>query len=550
MGAPGPDWFATYPCRVTYATSGFPHRLRGLAAIAVSGLLVLTGCGGAQDVSGGTPTPSTGSDTAGGPTSPGPSTGSGGLPQGFGAGPAGTGLARFYDQKVSWTSCDGGQCASIWVPLDYSDPNGQAITIKAKRQVATDPAKREGTLLINPGGPGGSGIDYLGYIGLAKSITAAYDVLGFDPRGVGQSTPVDCISNSQLDTFVAADPTPDSPAEVKQLQQLAKSFAAGCVARSGPLLAHVSTVEVARDMDIIRALVNDPKLNFFGASYGTYMGATYAALFPKRVGRMVLDGAVDPLAAPRQSAVDQAAGFDDALTAYLAYCVGQGNCPLGTSVDAARNRLIQLFKQLDAEPLPTSSGRKLTEGLAFLGVIVPLYSRDSWTYLTQALKQAVDGSGDTLLFLADFYADRQPDGGYANNSLEVQSAVNCLDHPESESLRQIEAGRQDFTARAPVFGPVAMWWPYTCSNWPVKPTQPQPDFSAKGAAPIVVIGTTRDPATPYENAVKLADELRSGVLLSRDGDGHTAYGSGNVCIERAVDTYLVDGTPPADGTTC
>ncbi|MFY9913692.1 MAG: alpha/beta fold hydrolase [Nocardioidaceae bacterium] len=536
---------------MTYATSGFPHRLRGLAAIAVSGLLVLAGCGGAQDVSGGKPTPSTGSDTAsGGPTSPGPSTGTGGLPQGFGAGPAGTGLTRFYDQKVSWTSCDGGQCASIWVPLDYSDPNGQAITIKAKRQVATDPAKREGTLLINPGGPGGSGIDYLGYIGLAKSITAAYDVLGFDPRGVGQSTPVDCISNSQLDTFVAADPTPDSPAEIQQLQQLAKSFAAGCLARSGPLLAHVSTVEVARDMDIIRAVVSDPKLNFFGASYGTYMGATYAALFPKKVGRMVLDGAVDPLAAPRQSAVDQAAGFDDALTAYLAYCVGQGNCPLGTSVDAARNRLIELFKQLDASPLPTSSGRKLTEGLAFLGVIVPLYSRDSWTYLTQGLKQAVDGSGDTLLFLADFYADRQTDGSYANNSLEAQSAVNCLDHPESESLRQIEAGRQDFTARAPVFGPVAMWWPYTCSNWPVKPTEPQPDFSAKGAAPIVVIGTTRDPATPYEQAVKLADELQSGVLLSRDGDGHTAYGSGNVCIQRAVDTYLVDGTPPPDGTTC
>ncbi len=542
---------ATYACRVAYDTSGFPHRLRGIAVLAaLAGLLTLAGCGGAQDVSPVPPTRPSGSDTtSGGPTSPESSTGAG-VPQGFGAGPAGTGLRRFYDQKVSWTPCEGGQCASIWVPLNYADPNGQAITIKAKRQVATDPAKRRGTLLINPGGPGGSGIDYLGFIGLGKSVTATYDVLGFDPRGVGQSTPVDCLSDAKLDEFIAADPTPDTPAEVKQLQQLSKSFAQGCVSKSGPLLAHVSTVEAARDMDIIRAVVHDAKLNFFGASYGTYLGATYAGLFPKRVGRMVLDGAVDPLAAPRQSALGQAVGFDEALTSYLSDCVSQGSCPLGTSVDSARSRLIQLFKQIDANPLPTSSGRMVTEGLAFLGVIVPLYSRDNWTYLTQALKQAIDGTGDTLLLLADIYADRQADGSYANNSLEVQSAVNCLDHPENESLRQIEAGGKEFIDKAPVIGPSAMWWPYTCSNWPVQPSQPQPDFSAKGASPIVVIGTTRDPATPYQQAVKLAAELQSGVLLTRDGDGHTAYGSGNVCIEQAVDTYLVNGTPPADGLAC
>ncbi len=296
--------------------------------------------------------------------------------------------------------------------------------------------------------------------------------------------------------------------------------------------------------------MGDDKLTYFGASYGTYIGATYAALFPEKVGRLVLDGAVDPLAKPRQNAINQAAGFDVALTAYLEDCVASGDCPLGDSVDGARDRLIQLFKDIDASPLPTSSGRELTEGLAFLGVIVPLYSRDSWSYLTTALEEAVDGNGDTLLFLADAYTERTPDGTYPNNSLEVQSAVNCLDHPENATLEEIESGGSDFTKKAPVFGQAAQWWPYACSNWPVKPTEPQPDYSAEGAAPILVVGTTRDPATPYEQSVRLAEELDSGVLLSRDGDGHTAYGAGNQCIDDAINTYLVEGTPPPDGKEC
>jgi pimeloyl-ACP methyl ester carboxylesterase len=532
-----------------------PRRLRAVAAAAA--LLAIAGCGGAQDVLDGasaTSTPSAsdrGQSPVSTPPTSGPSTSSSAaLPDGFGDGPQGKGLQRFYDQKVTWSSCEDGQCASIWVPLDYGDPDGQAITIKAKRDPATDPAKKRGTLLINPGGPGGSGIDFLSYIGLDPSVTSVYDVLGFDPRGVGRSTPVDCLSDADLDTYVASDPTPDDQAEVKDFEDLWSHFTQGCVEKSGPLLQHVSTVEVARDMDVIRAVVGDKKLNYFGASYGTYIGATYAGLFPKKVDRMVLDGAVDPLAEPHDSELAQAVGFDDALTAYLRYCVGQGSCPLGGSVDAARERLIQLFKDLDAHPLSTSGDREVTEGLAFLGVIVPLYARSSWPYLTQALQQALSGSGDTLLFLADAYTQRKADGTYPNNSLEVQSAVNCLDHPESESVQQIESDRQEFVDKAPVFGPAAMWWPYACSTWPVQPTEKQPDFSAPGAAPIVVVGTTRDPATPYQQAVNLAHELDSGVLLSRDGDGHTAYGAGNPCINDAVNTYLAQGTPPADGTRC
>lgn len=535
------------------------------SALALAVLGMLTACGVAQDIAGGPTAPSpSATDTPTTPTTPpvdppsvttspptAPPTSDAGLPDGFGAGPPGQGLQRFYDQQVSWDDCGGGDtCASIWVPLDYADPGGDAITIKAKRQPAGDSAGKVGTLFVNPGGPGGSGIEYLDYAALDSSITDVYDVVGFDPRGVASSTPVECVSDEELDAYISSDPTPDTPAEIATMQQLWGSITAGCVANSGPLLEHVSTIEAARDMDVLRAVVDDPSFNYYGASYGTYLGATYAALFPGTVHRMVLDGAVDPEAAPHTSEVGQARGFQTALTAYLQDCVSSGSCPLGSTVAEAQGNVIEMFASLDQQPLPTSDGRELTEGLAFLGFIVPLYSRENWPYETQAVEQALQGSGDLLLFLADQYANRDDDGHYSDNALEVQSAVNCLDHPEDETLADIEAGGAPFEKASPVFGPVAKWWPYACSNWPVKPTLTAPNYAASGAAPIVVVGTTRDPATPYKQAVRLAKELDSGVLLSRDGDGHTAYSSGNTCIDTAIDTYFVSGQPPTDGTMC
>lgn len=520
------------------------------------------GCGGAADLVSDDVQPTTQEptevSTASPPSSPSPSLTAtesptedpGGLPDGFGEGPPGKGLERFYEQKLIWSECEGGECADIWVPLDYADPGGQAITLKAKRNPADDVDNRLGSVFINPGGPGGSGIDYLGYVPFDSSITDIYDVVGFDPRGVGISTPVNCLSDEELDAYVASEPSPDSAEEVGEFQQVWADFTAGCETNSGPLLAHVSTVEVARDLDILRSLVGDEQLTYFGASYGTFIGATYAALFPDLVGRLVLDGAVDPLAEPRQSSINQAAGFDKALTAYLEYCIEQGDCPLGDEVEAARQRLSELFVDLDSDPLTTSSGRELTEGLAFYGVIVPLYSRDSWDYETQALRDAIDGNGDTLLFLSDAYTNRQPDGSYPDNSLEAQPAVNCLDRPEDETMQQIQRSSAEFLEASPVFGVAAQWWPYACSNWPVTATEAPPDYSAKGAAPILVVGTTRDPATPYEQSVALAETLDSGVLLSRDGDGHTAYGAGNDCIDDAINTYLVEGAPPRSGTEC
>lgn len=546
------------------------RRTRGSAA-AVGAVLVgalLAACGTAQDIDAtgaGGPTatgPTATGPTATGPTPAPPSASSPslptspstptppGLPDGFGQGPPGAGLDRFYDQQVTWTPCGGAEsCASIWVPLDYARPDDQAITVKAKLRPSTSSSPR-GTLFINPGGPGASGIDYLSFISLGASVTQSYDVVGFDPRGVGQSTPVRCLSDQDLDAYVAADPSPDTSAEISVLEQQWEHFTSGCVENSGPLLAHVSTIEAARDMDILRAVVGDPSFNFYGASYGTYLGATYAALFPDTVGRMVLDGAVDPEASPLASELGQTAGFQTALTAYLTDCVGSGSCPLGSTVEGAQQELIALFERIDADPLPTSSGRQLTEGLAFFGFILPLYSKDSWTFETQAVEQALGGNGDLLLFLSDQYTDRGASGHYSDNGLQVQPAVSCLDHPEDETVAEIQDGAAKFLAASPVFGPVATWFPYGCSNWPVRSTLTTPDFAAVGAPPIVVVGTTRDPATPYEQAVRLAQELESGVLLSRDGDGHTAYSSGNACINAAIDTFLAAGTPPEDGTMC
>ncbi len=530
-----------------------------VATAAVVCAVLLASCSSAADVANSPPgpaaTPSLPSSSAPpGPRPPatGSTSSSGSLPDAFGPGPTGHGLSRFYDQKVTWTSCGSGfTCGSFWVPLDYDKPNGPAITIKAKMNPADDQSTKLGSLFIDPGGPGVSGVDYVGQAHYDQPLTNAYDIIGFDPRGVGSSTAVNCVSDSQLDAYVASDPEPQTPAEVTQLQKIWSAFTAGCVANSGPLLQHVSTVEVARDLDVMRAVVGDKKLNYFGASYGTYIGANYAALFPEHVGRMVLDGAVDPLAKPHQTDLNVAAGFETALTAYLGYCVDQGDCPLGDSVSAARQSVIDLLNKVGSAPMQTSTpGRDLTQGLAFYGIVLPLYSRSFWPYLTQAFQQTDNNDGSLMLALADSYTGRQPDGSYSSNELEAQVAVNCLDNPEHESVAQIEADGAQFDKVSPVFGPVAAWFPYSCSNWPVKRIQPQPDYAAKGAPPIVVVGTTRDPATPYEQAVNLAKELDSGVLLSRNGDGHTAYDSGNSCIDDAIDSFLADGTVPANHTMC
>ncbi|MFG3289746.1 alpha/beta hydrolase [Streptomyces sp. NPDC048179] len=470
-------------------------------------------------------------------------------------------LAPYYDQKLTWRSCGvpGFQCATMKAPLDYAKPGAGDVRLAVARKQATGKAKPLGSLLVNPGGPGGSAVDYLQQyagIGYPAEVRARYDMVAVDPRGVARSEPVECLDGPQMDTFTETDMTPDDQRETDQLVAQYKKFAEACGTHSARLLRHVSTVDSARDMDILRAVLGDPKLNYVGASYGTFLGATYAGLFPDRVGRMVLDGAMDPSLSARELNLQQTAGFETAFQSFAEDCAKRTDCPLGdkgsTPTQIADN-LSTFFKKLDAHPLPTGDpdGRKLTESLGTTGVIAAMYDQAEWERLRDALHAATkenDGAG--LLALSDSYYERDPDGRYSN-LMFANAAVNCLDLPPAfNGPAQVEKALPEFEKASPVFGPNLAWASLNCTYWPVRATGTPHRIEAKGAAPIVVVGTTRDPATPYRWAQSLAGQLSSARLLTYVGDGHTAYGRGSVCIDSAIDTYLLKGTPPADGKRC
>lgn len=461
-------------------------------------------------------------------------------------------IEDYYAQKLSWKECGDNECASLQVPISYQDPGAGGIELALERTKAT--GKRVGSLVVNPGGPGAGGT-YLAEQAdsyFAPELRAAYDIVGFDPRGTGDSSPVDCLTDDELDAYIAADPDPDTPEEVTQGEENSAEFWAGCKAKSGEVGPHVSTVEAARDMDVLRAALGEDKLDYLGFSYGTRLGATYAELYPDKTGRLVLDGAVDPALSAREGALSQAAGFETALRSYIQDCVDGGDCFLGDDVDAGLATIKDLLDSIDKKPLETTDDedRKLTVGLAFYGLITPLYSKDNWSYLDQGLKSALDGDGSTLLQLSDFYGSRE-NGKYIDNSLEAISVINCLDDSYAITADEVPAQFPDFEKASPTFGKVFAWGLTACNGYPFQATdEPDLEIDGAGAAPIVVLGTTRDPATPYEEAVAMAKELESGVLVSRDGDGHTAYNKGNQCVDDAVHAYLIDGTVPKDGLEC
>jgi pimeloyl-ACP methyl ester carboxylesterase len=462
-------------------------------------------------------------------------------------------LSRFYGQRLRWEPCRGDfWCSTLTVPLDYEKPRGPTIDLALLKVPAGDPDRRLGSLVVNPGGPGAPGTDYAASAGLAfrPPLRERYDIIGFDPRGTGSSDPVDCLSDSQLDQYIASDPAPDTAAERQEYAGWVQAIGRGCPARSGALASHVSTVEAARDMDVLRAALGERRLDYFGASYGTKLGATYAELFPRRVGRFVLDGAVDLSIGTRQAGLEQAAGFETALRAYVTDCVeNEDPCFLGDSVEEGLATISDLLDQIDQDPLPTSLGRDLEVGNAFYGVVTPLYVRDYWYLLSQALQQAMDGDGTTLLRLSDLYSSRGDDG-YTDNSAEAIYAINCLDDPWAIPPGQVPAQYADFERASPTFGRVFAWSLTGCDGTRVRAEEPFPEVDAQGAAPIVVVGTTRDPATPYLWAQHLAAQLDSGVLVTRDGDGHTGYNSGNECVDEAVEGYLLRGDVPRDGLRC
>lgn len=468
--------------------------------------------------------------------------------------PVPEGLAAYYDQELVWADCgDGMDCTDVSVPLDYDDPDGAQITLAVQRLAAD--ADAVGSLVVNPGGPGSPATELLvaAPAMFGQDLLAAYDVVAVDPRGVGASTAVDCVDDAELDVILSDQDAPDPAAGgLAQDQAAAAELAAACAENTGPLIGEVDTVSAARDMDVVRHLLGEARLDYLGYSYGTYLGAVYAETFPDRVGRLVLDGAMDPTLDLHETTLAQAAGFEKALRAYVTDCLGGPECPLTGSVDDGVGQVATLLEVTDDTPLPTADGRALTQALAFTGISFPLYEDSIWPVLTQALAQAIgDGDGSTLLYLADLYTGRAEDGTYTTNTMEANWAINCLDFGSSGDPEAWAAEAAELAEVAPTFGDLFAYGGLLCAQWPGDPAGNRGEpITAAGAAPIMVIGTTGDPATPYEWSVALADQLESGFLVTYEGEGHTAYGRSNACVTEAVDAFLVDGTVPEEGLTC
>lgn len=460
-------------------------------------------------------------------------------------------LLPFYTQKVSWSSCGRGfECANIRVPLDWANPAGDSMTIATKRYLTDGDSM--GTVLVNPGGPGSSGIElveYLPYM-VGADLLENFDLLGFDPRGVGDSSPVTCQTDAERDAANAKTYTTDD-AGLAELRADAAAFGQACLANTGPVLGFVDTQSAARDMDVIKHVVGDEKLNYLGYSYGTQLGATYAGLYPEHVGRMVLDGAIDLRLTDQEMSLQQAVGFENALRAFVTDCQGGADCPLAGNVDDGMAQIKTLLDQTAANPLPTDDpDRPLTQSLAFYGIAGNLYAEHQWDGLRDALALALTGNGKLLLANADRYNSRNDDGTYADNSGEAFRAINCLDSRGDTDRAVMDADAAEIIAAAPTVGEAFTYGALGCAEWPFPQAAQDFDLAAPGAAPILVVGTTNDPATPYVWAQGLTEQLDSGVLLTYEGEGHTAYGSSNDCIIDAVDGYFVDGTPPAEGTIC
>ncbi|GAB3062696.1 alpha/beta hydrolase [Intrasporangium mesophilum] len=468
-------------------------------------------------------------------------------------------LRDYYTQKVDWKPCSGDskqQCATIQVPVDYSKPQGDRFHLALRKVPATDPSKRVGSLLVNPGGPGASGVEFAQAASstFSPDVLAAYDIVGFDPRGIAASDAVDCLSDSDMDLLFSTDPTPDSAAEKAKGHSALDGVTERCATRGGEKARHMSTTEVARDMDIMRVLLGDQKLNFFGGSYGTFLGALYADLFPKQVGRMVLDSAMSPNQTDEQEMTYDIQGFESSIDAFLDWCVVRDDCALGRDKASAKQKLVDLLDKAERDGLTTSRPglSRIGEGWVAFGIFMCLYSDQLWEPLNQALTQALDeGKGDLLLRIGSLFVDRSPSGKYAKGSyLQAMIPVRCADWPRTPPTAARVAEEDQAKAAHPLWARMTGDLYDNCRTWPSAGRPPKGTTLGVGAAPILVIGNERDPATPIGGTKQLAKDLASGVLLTSDHDGHGTYNQGNTCVDDAVDGYLVDGRTPPDGKAC
>lgn len=453
------------------------------------------------------------------------------------------------------------ECARITVPRRWSDTGGAATAgpgsgetfeIALLRARSGKQRDRIGSLVVNPGGPGGSGVDTAVYLsfgpafgGLPAAVTERFDIVGFDPRGVSRSSPVECVSDADLDASFGYDPDPTSPEQFDGLVALNQRIGRACGAKYGDQLPLYGTEQAARDLDAVRAAVGDDKLTYLGYSYGTLLGAVYAQLYPQRVRALVLDGAIDPRQGMVAASESQAKGFERAFDNFVRWCAGNADrCPLAPDARAAVTSAIDKAR---VSPVVGADDRRATAGWVFYAVISSLYTEQGWQELARAIEKLDGGDPADVFRLADAYAGRNPDGTYSN-LFDANLAVNCADEDDKLSRQRIRELQSRWRDAYPLFGPALAMGMLTCAEWPGRP-DPYPTGRADGAPPILVVGTTGDPATPYEQAPALADMLGVGRLLTWDGEGHTAYPQ-TACVTNAVNAYLVDLVVPRAGSRC
>ena len=452
---------------------------------------------------------------------------------------------------LTWSRCGTLECGTLTVPLDDATPDAGTVDIAVARRPATNPARRIGSLVVNPGGPGVPAIDFLraSFGSFPRALRERFDLVAFDPRGVGKSSQIVCADS--LDPLFDESFSPRTDAERTALVTAARDVATECAQRSGALLAHVSTQATARDLDRLRVALGDERLSFIGSSYGSYLGALYVTLYRDRVRAIVLDGAIDPEQTAAEALVSQARGFEDELDAFLADCDARHECAFSAGRSSAGDAYDALRGRAAKAPIPAkgTDGRRLNETRFDAAVLETLYSgRSAWPGLADALARADRGDAADLLARADAFTWRKADGGQ-NHVLDAFWAISCLDGPEPGPLGA--AGLERLAAlSAARLGAFVANNSVICSVWPVAPVAPPPALDAAGAPTVLIVGATGDPATPLAAGRSMQRVLGNARLLVVDGYRHTSFLGGNECVDATVTSYLVDHALPARGARC